>query len=148
MLVKWKGQDLGEYSGLPTLKEARKVRSMTGMLPEAFLDGLEKGDPDCVVTLVVIMLSRNGEEVRFDSIDGEYSDFVIELNTQEKERQNKAVAEESINPTIKRILERCDVRIDNDKMEAIVMEELQRAEELGKEETKSEQSLMNGGTET
>lgn len=134
MIVKWKGQDLGEFSGMPTLKEARKLRSMIGMLPEEWLQGLQKADPDCFIALVVIMLSRNGQEVRFDSVDGEFTDLDIVQTEEEQRRQAEIVAEEQINPTIKRILDRLGVPVDSDDMYKVVMEELLRAEQMGKGE--------------
>jgi hypothetical protein len=133
VLVKWQGRELGEFRGMPRIKEARKIRSMTGLLPEQWLNGLEQGDPDCFVSLVVIMLSRNGEEVRFDSIDGEYDDLDISFSEEEKKKQAEAAAEQSINPTISRILDRLDIQVANDKVHAIVMEDLLRGEEEGKE---------------
>jgi hypothetical protein len=130
--VFWQKRDLGEFRGMPRLKEARKIRSMTGLLPEQWFNGLEQGDPDCFVSLVVIMLSRNGEEVRFDSVDGEYDDLDIIFSEEEKKKQANAVAEQQINPTISRILDRLDIQVANDKVHAIVMEELLRGEEEGK----------------
>lgn len=135
MFVKWKGRDLGEFSGMPSLQEARKIRSMVGMLPEEWLTGLQKADPDCFIALVVVMLARNGEQVRFDSVDGEYTDLEIELSEKEKEAQNESVATEQINPTIVRILDRLGVKTySSDDIKRVVMEELTAAETAGKDE--------------
>lgn len=84
MRIKFKGRDLGEWKGAPRLKEARLVKQKIGLLPQEFIESVSQMDPDALCMLVSLMYGRNNEQVSYDSIDGEYEDFELELSDEEK----------------------------------------------------------------
>ena len=71
MRIHYGDRDLGDWSGWPTLREARRIKAEIGMLPNQFRQALRDMDPDANAMLAAIMLARNGEDVPLDQIDGE-----------------------------------------------------------------------------
>lgn len=59
------------------LAEARMVKAVTGMKPEAFATELFSGDPDALTALLMILKKRQGLSVRYEEIDGDLSTFDI-----------------------------------------------------------------------
>lgn len=84
MRIKYKGEDLGEWSGMPTLQEARRIKAELDLLPHQFRTALATNDPDALCMHAVIMLARNGKDAGLDDIDGEYSDIEYILSDEEK----------------------------------------------------------------
>lgn len=91
MRVKFKGEDLGEFSGQPRIQEARLIKAELGMLPMEFGEALNQADPDALSMVVAIMMARIGRRVSWRDIEGEYEDFQTELNDEEQARVNEAL---------------------------------------------------------
>ncbi len=129
----WKGEYLCEWSGMPSIPEARVIKKITGMLPEPFGESLEKGDPDAWAMLVKILLKRAGRDVRLEEVDGDYGDLRMEKTESEKQKEAEKQVDE-VNPVIKKILLRLDVAYDDASVREIVLDELRKAQDEGKDE--------------
>jgi len=93
--IHYKGRDLGDWGGWPTLQEARRIKTMVGMRPHEFRKALFQDDPDALACLAVIMLARHGEEATIDDIDGDNCiETVIPILTDEERAAIKAVVGE------------------------------------------------------
>lgn len=91
MRVKFKGEDLGEFSGQPRIQEARLIKAELGMLPMEFGQALNQNDPDALSMVVAIMMNRCGRRVSWRDIEGEYEDFETELSDEEQARLNEVL---------------------------------------------------------
>lgn len=98
MKISFKGEFLGEFSGQPTLAEARLIKAKLGMLPLDFGEALNVGDPDALSMLVAIMLTRAGRPTDWDDVDGEYEDFNTELTPEEQKMVDEAMKEQGLDP--------------------------------------------------
>lgn len=90
MRLKFKGEDLGEFSGKPTIKECRRIKQELKMLPMQFQMALDGADPEAMCLLVAIMKKRKGEDIDWEEIDGEMDDFVVQYNAEEKQKMRDA----------------------------------------------------------
>lgn len=135
MHIKFKGEDLGEWKGAPRLKEARIVKQKVGLLPQEFVEAVSVMDPDALCMLVSLMYARNGKVVPYETIDGEYEDFQVELSETEKTQQaerevallapalTKALRELGVNPDEARVAEVVLRHIEEAQREAAELEE-------------------------
>jgi hypothetical protein len=58
-----------EWTGFPSLAEARLIKAHTQMNVGQFTDAIPKGDPDAITALLLILYRRSGIAVAFDEID-------------------------------------------------------------------------------
>lgn len=93
MRIKFKGQDLGEWNDLPTLREASLIKRELGMLPMQFGEALTEMDPDATRMLVAIMMTRNGTPTKWEDIDGDYGDFEV-IQTDDEQAAAAQAAEQ------------------------------------------------------
>lgn len=144
MKVFWKDQDLGEFDE-PTFKEIRAIKKMTGVFPGSpgWESALREGNPDPIIAMIVVMLARSGQQVRFDDIDGRPSDIRVEYSEAEQQQRLAEDVEKTIAPATRRILERLGVPLDDEAhIYDVVLEEMQAAaeQEQGKDQPTAELS--------
>jgi hypothetical protein len=135
MRIKFQGEDLGEWKGAPRLKEARLVKQKLGLLPQQFAEAVSEMDPDAMSMMVSLLYTRAGKQVALEDIDGEFTDFDIELTDEEK-RQAAEVETANLSPVISGILKELGVDVDAADVTAVVqkhVEEAQRKVDEGKE---------------
>lgn len=58
-----------EWSGAPTLGEARTIKERCKLTIAQFLEGFEQLDPDCITAMLYLLYRREGTPVAWDSID-------------------------------------------------------------------------------
>lgn len=90
MRIKWQGEDLGEYSGVPTIRECRFIKQQIKMLPNDFQQALDDADPDATAIMVAILKARKGEDIDWREIDGELEDLDVTYNAAEKKMMKEA----------------------------------------------------------
>lgn len=98
MQVKFKEETLGEWTGKPSLKEARQLKRDLGMLPGEFSEAMQNQDPDAMCWLIALLRARkNGADVSqgigWEEVDGDYNDLTITLNQDEQIQLAEVVAE-------------------------------------------------------
>lgn len=98
MQVTFKGEKLGEWTGKPTLKEARQLKRDLGFLPNDFSAALNNQDPDAMSWLVALLIARKAgtdvaQGIDWEDIDGDYDDIEVELNKDEEEELLAVLAE-------------------------------------------------------
>lgn len=54
------------------------------MLPQQFAQAISEMDPEALSMLVAFMLTRGGTPTGYDDVDGEFDDFEVELDDDEK----------------------------------------------------------------
>ena len=98
MRIKWKGQDLGEFSGQPRVQEARLIKAELGLLPVEFGEAMNNGDPDAVSMMIAMMMTRSGKPTSWKDIEGEFDDFTTELSDAELVDINAELKERGLDP--------------------------------------------------
>jgi hypothetical protein len=98
MQVTFKGEKLGEWTGKPTLKEARQLKRDLGLLPNDFAAALNDQDPDAMSWLVALLIARKAgadvaQGIDWEDIDGNYDDVEVEMNKEEEEQILEVLAE-------------------------------------------------------
>lgn len=87
MRVLFKGQYLGDYTGVPRVGEARVIKRELNMLPADFEVALDGMDPDATSLLVALMQDRKAGQPAGTSdhneLDFEYHDVEIEYTKAE-----------------------------------------------------------------
>lgn len=58
-----------EWTGAPTLLEARLIKERAGLTIGAFIKGFEELDPDCVTAMLYVLHRRSGNPVNWDDIE-------------------------------------------------------------------------------
>jgi hypothetical protein len=135
MRIIFKKQDLGEWRGAPRLKEARTVKHRLGMLPEEFNDAITRMDPDALCMLISLLKYRNGEQVSYEEIDGEYEDFDVQLSEEEKKQAAEQEAG-GISPVIVGILRELKVDVDAFGVSEVVLRHVEAAAKAQAEQGK------------
>ncbi|WP_435111871.1 hypothetical protein [Nocardiopsis synnemataformans] len=94
-----------EWSGAPTLSEARLIKERTGLTIKGFLEGFQEMDPDAITAMLYVLHRREGKAVAWDDIDCEIGDtprpgvpalsFEVDEDEQIKVQAAAALAESS-----------------------------------------------------
>lgn len=93
MRIMFKGENLGEWDGNPTLREAREIKKELGLLPTEFGQALTDSDPDAVSMFLSMMLTRAGKPIRWDEVDANADDLeAVPTNDAEREAVEAAQA--------------------------------------------------------
>jgi hypothetical protein len=75
--ILFKGEDLGHWSGLPTLQEARRIKQELNVTPMKFVEMLGEMDGDATCMLVAILKTRKdpSNPVNLEDVEGEFDDL-------------------------------------------------------------------------
>lgn len=150
MRIKFQGEDLGEWTGAPRLKEARMIKSTLGMLPGVFAEAVSEMDPDALSMLVALLKTRNGTHTAYSDVDGEITEFDVVLSDDEK-RMAAEQENAQISPMIVAILKELGVDANAAHVTDVVIKHIrlnQEKQAQGKEEGESPLATSTGTTET
>lgn len=60
------------WTGMPSLAEARVIKQHIKMTMTEFQDGLQDMDPDCLTGMLYVLYRRDGDMVTWDEIDCDF----------------------------------------------------------------------------
>ena len=72
------GREVHEWNGRLTNQEAITVQTTTGLLPQAFFEGLAALDPTAWTAMVRLLWARDGRAVKFSDVEFDLMSCMLE----------------------------------------------------------------------
>jgi len=84
---------------VPTLKEMRQIKKLTGLAGQDFAQASEAMDPEAIAALLYVMHKRDKITIPFDDIDINFTDFHMTETEEEKKEREAMQAQGEADPT-------------------------------------------------